>query len=133
MTVFADTSALLAVLDADDPRHQEADALWRRLMSSGEDVLTTSYVLVEIISLAQRRLGMEAVRVFAREMEPVLQVHWLDAETHRAALETLLEAARRKLSVVDCASFEVMRLRGVRKAFAFDGHFEEQGFDLLKA
>jgi predicted nucleic acid-binding protein len=133
LTVFVDTSALLAVLDADDQRHQEADAAWRRLMSSDEELLTTNYVLVEMISLAQRRLGLEAVRVFAREIEPVLQVQWLDAEIHQAALDALLAAARRKLSVVDCDSFEVMRRREVHRAFAFDNHFEEQGFDLLKA
>jgi len=133
LTVFVDTSALLAVLDADDQWHQEADAVWQRLMYSDEELLTTSYVLVEIISLAQSRLGLEAVGVFAREIAPVLPVHWLDAETHRAALDALLVAARRKLSVVDCASFEVMRRREVQRAFAFDGHFEEQGFELLKA
>jgi predicted nucleic acid-binding protein len=35
------------------------------------------------------------------------------------------------LSLVDCASFEVMRLHGIRKAFAFDKHFREQGYELI--
>jgi predicted nucleic acid-binding protein len=43
-----------------------------------------------------------------------------------------LEANRRGLSFVDCTSFEVMRQRGVQQAFAFDGHFEEQGFKVLQ-
>jgi len=43
----------------------------------------------------------------------------------------LLAADRRKLSLVDCGSFHVMRTRVVRTSFAFDPHFREQGFDVL--
>jgi predicted nucleic acid-binding protein len=40
----------------------------------------------------------------------------------------LLAARRRKLSLVDCASFTVMRQAGARLAFAFDRHFTEEAF-----
>lgn len=66
MKVFVDTSALLAVLDADDLQHAKAAETWRY--------------------------------------------------------------SRRKLSLVDCASFEVMWLHGLEECFAFDPHFQEQGF-----
>ena len=32
---------------------------------------------------------------------------------------------------VMAVSFEVMRQRGIRKVFAFDKHFDEQGFDMI--
>ncbi len=35
------------------------------------------------------------------------------------------------LSLVDCCSFESMRRRGIRTAFAYDAHFAQQGFELL--
>lgn len=40
----------------------------------------------------------------------------------------LLAASRRKLSLVDCVSFEIMRTLGIKTVFAFDLHFAEQGF-----
>jgi predicted nucleic acid-binding protein len=40
-------------------------------------------------------------------------------------------ANRRSLSLVDCVSFVVMRQLAIRDAFAFDRHFEEQGFTLV--
>ena len=43
----------------------------------------------------------------------------------------LLAASRRKVSLVDCMSFEVMRRYGIRSAFAFDPHFSEQDFLLI--
>jgi len=132
LTVFLDTSAILAILDADDLHHSEADVIWQRLLASNEALLTTSYVLVETFALVQRRLGMTAVRVVEREIVPLLDVHWLDAEIHQAAMARLLAASRRSLSLVDCSSFETMRRHGVHRAFAFDGHFSEQHFDLMQ-
>lgn len=131
MTVFLDTSAVLAVLNADDEYHPEADAIWRRLLETEEPLLSSNYILVETFALVQRRLGMAAVRAVELEILPLLDLHWLDAEMHHASVTTWLAISRRSLSLVDCSSFEVMRRHGVRRAFAFDGHFEEYGFDLL--
>lgn len=59
MTVFLDTSAVLAVLNADDEYHPEADAIWRRLLETEEPLLSSNYILVETFALAQRRLGFD--------------------------------------------------------------------------
>jgi predicted nucleic acid-binding protein len=131
LTVFLDTSAILAVLNGDDQCHPEADAIWHRLLGTKETLLSSNYVLIETFALVQRRLGMDAVRAVEREIVPLLDLHWLDANMHQVSVTTWLAASRRSLSLVDCSSFEVMRRHAVRQAFAFDGHFEEYGFDLL--
>jgi len=59
----------------------------------------------------------------------VLQVDWISEEQHHAGVAAMLAAARRKLSLVDCVSFQTMRYHGVRIAFCFDAHFREQGFE----
>jgi predicted nucleic acid-binding protein len=64
---------------------------------------------------------------------PVLQVDWVTEERHRAGMEAVLAAARKKLSLVDCVSFQTMRARGVRTAFCFDAHFREQGSAAMPA
>jgi len=46
-------------------------------------------------------------------------------------MELLISANLRKLSLVDCTSFVLMRRLGVETAFAFDQHFVEQGFVCL--
>jgi len=42
-----------------------------------------------------------------------------------------LATGKRKLSVVDCISFIVMRQQQTETAFAFDAHFSEQGFTVV--
>lgn len=131
MSVFVDTSAILAVMDADDSNHQRAAAAWRKLLSDEELLVTTSYVVVEVFALVQRRLGMDAVRALESDVMPVLHVIWIDADTHRRAVAAVLATGSKKLSLVDCSSFEVMREQNIRQAFTLDRDFIAQGFDAV--
>lgn len=130
MTVFVDTSALLALLDADDTEHADAVAAWAALAAEGAPLVTSNYVIVETTAVAQHRLGLDAVRSLVREILPVIEVAFIDAAIHEAAVAAFLAAGRRHLSLVDCSSFELMRRREVGRAFAFDRHFREQRFSL---
>ncbi|CEP67773.1 VapC family [Moorella glycerini] len=129
MNVYLDTSAFLAILDADDENHAAAKKIWENLLTSGVPMICSSYVLVETYALVQRRLGMEALRVFHEDILPLLQVEWIDAELHQLGANAVLTANRRNLSLVDAVSFAVMRKLGIKKAFAFDRHFLKQGFE----
>ena len=131
MTVFADTSALFAVLDHDDLNHGRAQKVWRDLLTSDRRLITTNYVLIEMSALVQARLGLPALRTFHEDVAPLLEVDWITEPCHRIAVEMVLTADRKKLSVVDCTSFQAMRNLGVRTAFTFDRHFREQSFDTL--
>ena len=133
MTVFVDTSALFAVLDADDHYHAGAREMWEQLVVSSEDMVCTNYVLIESFALIQRRLGMEAVRAIEEDVLPLIRVHWVSESDHRSGITAFLTAGRRELSLVDCISFLVMRQLDLRVAFAFDEDFQEQGFENFTA
>ena len=129
MTTFVDTSALYALLDADDDHHPAAAAVADRLL--GSPLLTHSFVLVETAALVQSRLGLEAVRVLVDDLLPPVDIAWVDQELYGRAQSSLLSTARRGLSLVDWTSFELMRTRQIDTAFAFDEDFVAQGFETL--
>ena len=131
MSLFVDTSALLAFLDADQPRHGEVVGAWDRAVAQERPLVTSNYVLVESSALVQRRLGVEALRALADILAPMLRPFWIDEELHASAVATLLTANRRHLSLVDCTSFELMRRHGLTDALALDDDFARQGFRLL--
>jgi predicted nucleic acid-binding protein len=130
--IFADTSALLAILDRDDAFHAAAAAALPEL-AAVETLLTHEYVLVEATALAQRRLGIGAVRRLTDDLLPLLEVLWVDVDLHAEAREALLAAGRRNVSLVDWTSFLVMRRHGVRRAFTFDVDFAAEGFEVVPA
>jgi predicted nucleic acid-binding protein len=133
MSVFVDTSAFYAVLDADDQLHPAGRSAWMSLLEERGSLHTTSYVLVETMSLLQRRIGLAGLRTFVSDILPIVQVVWVDEGTHRSAMHALLVASRRDLSLVDCVSFETMRRLGLFTAFSFDQNFSDQGFQVLPA
>jgi predicted nucleic acid-binding protein len=131
VTIFVDTTALYAALDRDDRFHPPAARAWEELLAGSDTLLTSNYIIVETVALVQRRLGMDAVRACADRLFPVLATEWITEDDHRVGLAALLAANRRDLSLVDCVSFRLMRRMRVRRAFTFDPHFAEQGFDTI--
>ena len=131
MEVFVDTSAIYTLMDRDDRYHERAAVTWQKLLHGSVRLLTTNYVILETSALVQHRLGMAAVRVLDDELAPVFEIEWVTEAHHQAGVAALLVARRRKLSLVDCVSFHVMRMLGIETAFCFDKHFREQGFQIL--
>lgn len=129
--VFVDTSALLALLNADDHQHDAARTAWATLVRPGGDLWTTNYVVLEASALVQRRMGIAALQVLYDAVLPVVHVDWVDAAAHDLAVAAVLAARRRDLSLVECASFGAMRRLGIARAFAFDAHFGAHGFDVV--
>jgi len=131
VAVLIDTSAFFAVLDADDANHAAAGRIWKDLIERREELVCSNYILIECFALLQRRLGLEAARVFQTDVVGVLQIRWVDEPLHAAGISALLTAGRRQLSLVDCVSFELMRRMGLTRAFAFDQDFVDQDFTCL--
>jgi uncharacterized protein len=131
MIIFVDTSALYALLDRDDANHSKAKVAWSNALHPDNILVTTNYVLIESYALIQHRLGVEAARRFHEDMLPVIGVEWIVESVHRAGVSAFLAASRRKLSLVDCVSFEIMHTLGIKSVFAFDPHFTEQGFSCI--
>ncbi len=129
MRTFVDTSAIYALLDRSDQNHAEATRIWFELLDENRAMFTSNYVVVECCALAQNRLGMDAVRAIHDKILPVIDQQWIDEGLHALAITSLLSASRRKLSLVDCSSFAIMRKAGAGTAFAFDAHFVEEGFE----
>lgn len=130
MRCFADTSALYALLNADDEHHSRAAGFFDGL-DPDDDLVSHNYVVVELTALVQHRLGVDLATRVQTHLIPRLELRWVDREIHETAVATLLTDRRRELSLVDRVSFEVMRREELTTAFAFDPDFETAGFRLV--
>ena len=130
--VFLDTSALFAVLDADDESHEEAARTWNRLLDDWARgrmrLVTHNGIVLESSALVARRLGMRALRDLHDDLLPLADIVWIREPLLERAAAAMFAAGRRGVSLTDWVSFELMRHRRLRFAFTFDTDFEKQGF-----
>ena len=129
--VFVDTSALYALLVETDDKHPAARGALPALRGGGANLVTSSFVVLESVTLLQSRIGVAAVRAFHDDVMPLLVVVWVGEGLLHRATASLLAASHRSVSLTDWSSFMIMRERGIERAFAFDGNFARQGFDLV--
>ena len=129
MSVFVDSSALIATLVAEDIKHSSAATFWSEMIQRDQQLVTSNYIVLETCSLLHRRVGLYAVRRLLEDLLPSILVEWVDVPTHQAGIYSLLVSSRGGPSLVDCVSFVAMRRLGIKTAFTFDNHFREQGFD----
>ena len=129
--IFVDTSALYALVSIEYRGYEAALLIWEDMVERGNVLTTNNYVLVECFSLLQHRLGIEAVRQLELKIVPLLQIDWISEKQHAGSVNLVFSANRRQLSLVDSSGFETMRSLKIEKAFTFDDHFREQGFDVI--
>jgi predicted nucleic acid-binding protein len=128
VSVFVDTSAVYALLDGGDSNHERALRATERLL--GEELVTHSYVVVELVSLVRRRLGADAAARLIDEVLPAIEVTDVDASLRSRAIAAFRAATASDVSLVDRTSFEFMRQRGIRRAWAMDSDFTTGGFEV---
>ena len=128
-----DTSALYAWLVEADDNHQAALGAAPSLRSRGASLVTSSFVVLETVALLQARIGIAAVRIFYREVLPLLDVVWIGEDLFHRSMAALLASSRRGISLTDWSSITIMREREIEQAFAFDEDFARQGFELVPA
>ena len=129
--IFLDTSAIVALANERDPDHARAMKRMDRCLVEGEEFLIHNYVIAEAVAVLQRRIGNRPALGFLEQVAG-FEVYWLTPEDHAEAVRLFVRRNRRGLSLVDCASFVVMRRYGITHALAFDADFEREGFALYE-
>jgi predicted nucleic acid-binding protein len=129
-SVLWDSSAILALLDADDADHERAALHAERIAEDRRPSFITNYVETETHALLLRKLGRAlALEWLLKGNLPV--IHALPREEERAK-EILLSHPDKDWSLCDAISFAVLEIREIRTAFSFDRHFRQYGkFEVL--
>jgi predicted nucleic acid-binding protein len=126
-SVFVDTSGFYAALDASDPNHANAVALFHEADRREWHLLSHNYVVHETWALVQARLGWQAVDAWLRLLLPRCEIIWVDESLHGLAAARCRQARARRLGLTDCASLELMFRENIREALAYDEHFTAEG------
>jgi predicted nucleic acid-binding protein len=131
--VFADTSALYALVDRNDAGHAAAKRAVGRLVDTDRRIVTTDYIVAETVNLGDVRGGaLVANRVLDLvEQSSGIRLEWIGTDRFDAAKVFFRKHSDHGYSFTDCTSFVVMRELRLADALTTDRHFREAGFTVL--
>lgn len=131
--VLLDTNGWLALLNADEPLHPQADERFRQLGRARCELVLTDWIIAETgNSLARSTLRAEFVETVRRfSSNPNFRIIPVSAPLRERALALYAARPDKTWGLVDCASFVVMADEGITEAFTTDKHFEQAGFERL--
>jgi predicted nucleic acid-binding protein len=127
--VLVDTSAVYALLDRGDEWHEAASEALQGLKLARTEPLLTNLIVAECHALILSRLGQDVARRWL--LANVWAVERVTPEDEVRAGTIIGQYADKTFSYTDATSFVVMERLGLRRAFAFDPHFRQYGFQVV--
>jgi len=130
MTVFLDTSYLLALELANDQNHAAALAHWHSVAQRLPSLVTTTYIFDETVTFFNSRgYHAKAVQVGTNLLQSrSVQLIHIDEALFYAGWQFFERHQDKQYSLTDCISFIVMQQLGIGLAYTFDQHFTQAGF-----
>jgi predicted nucleic acid-binding protein len=130
--LFVDTAGWGNLADRKQHFHPLANRRYRAARQQGRKIVTTNYVLAELVALLSSPIRMPrpaAITVVedVRASTYVEVIH-VDPTLDVEAWQFLRSRPDKEWSLVDCVSFVVMSKRGILEALTTDHHFEQAGF-----
>lgn len=133
MRLFVDTSAWLALSDKGDQHHGDAQSRISRIKKEKIEMITSSYVFDEAVTIIRYRVSHATAVTFGETLmsSSIVTVADISDEDRFRAWTLFRKYSDKTLSFTDCTSFVLMKTFELQKAFAFDDHFKQVGFQLF--
>ena len=134
--VFADTSGWASLFIKSDSCHEKAFELMKEWQQQNRRVVTTNYVLSELVALFTRsgsRVRREKALDYIKGIcsDALVEVIHVDLSLDKEAWCLLEKRLDKEWSLVDAVSFLVMESRRMTEALTTDHHFEQAGLTRL--
>ncbi len=131
--VFLDTCGWLALLNASDVLHAQANETWPTLGKHGYVVYLTDWIVAETGNGLARSRNKRSFEEAVRRVLVSGRAEFVDVgeELLQRSLGRYVNREDKDWGLVDCLSFIVMEDNDVREAFTNDRHFEQAGFHCL--
>ena len=133
--VFVDTAGWASLFVKTEPYHTQALSLFEIWERRSYILLTTNYVLSELIALFHSPLRVPRPSLFRyidtlKSAPYVRTIHIIQA-LDEAGWDLLKARPDKTWSLVDAVSFVVMQEQSITQALTTDRHFEQAGFERL--
>jgi predicted nucleic acid-binding protein len=130
LKLFVDTWGWLALADRGDAKHGAAAECYRERSKLSRQVVTSNFVLDELLTLLFLRLPFGEAEKFASAVlaSPGVTTEMVTRERFKAAMELRLRLADKpRISFTDLTSMVIMKEVGISEVMTADSHFLQVG------
>jgi len=133
MKIFADTSAWLALHDRNDKYHQEALTKSYQIKQQKLEIVTSDYILDESITIILFRVSHSSALLFGESIlsSRIVNLINIDKAYLQKTIKCFKKFQDKRFSFTDCTSYVLMKDLKIQKAFTFDDHFRQMGFEIF--
>jgi predicted nucleic acid-binding protein len=131
LKLLADTSALLALVVQAEPNHRRAVRFIKQ--NPHARFVVTDLILGELVTRVRALRGASKAVEIAEDLlgSSRHEFVFVDIDLLRGAIARMTQFSDKRLSLTDCASFELMHRLGMSTAFTFDRDFRDCGFEMV--
>lgn len=131
--LFVDTGGWMACADGADPAHRRASAARDRALEEGVTLVTTDFVVDEMLTLLRLRLGLRAAEAWWQQIDRSTRLRWerITIERFERARGHFFRYHDKAFSFTDCTSFAVMQELRLTRALTTDRRFKQMGFQVV--
>lgn len=130
--LFIDTSGWASIIVPTEQHHAIATQHFRQAILTQQPILTSNYIITELVALLQSPLRLPRSAIFAQvdiiRSNPLVQQIHLTPELDQDAWTLCKQRPDKTWSLVDCSSFILMKQLKMQMALTTDHHFEQAGF-----
>ena len=128
--VFVDTAAWIALINANDQLHQQAQTVMTKLRRQKARLVTTEFVLLEVAdALSDPGVRSHTVEfIDGLRQVPLRQILSVKQDLLVEGWELYSQRPDKDWGLTDCTSFVVMNRKKIMQAFTSDHDFEQAGF-----
>lgn len=130
MTVFIDSSALIALWDQDDSNHPAAIEKSQELQKIKAAIFISNIVAGEVLTVLSMKLGIKLANECGQMLQKINTI-FVEENLHRKAWESFQKRTSKNLSFFDYTSLAVIREFNMDKVFTFDRDFKKLGADRI--
>jgi predicted nucleic acid-binding protein len=131
--IFIDTGAFFATKCSSDKNNQIALSYYNSICERGKyNLVITNLVIFETVTLSKGKIGIDFAIEFGKYLRnsEFIKIIKITEELENKSWDIFDTYNDKEYSFTDCSSFAVMKKFVIRKAFAFDKHFEQFGFEI---
>jgi uncharacterized protein len=130
--LFVDTAGWANYLNDREQLHPVVVAFVQRRARRRQRLITTNYVVAELVSLLSSRYHLSRQRVITVinevKKDATVEVVYIDQSLDDEAWRRLEARSDKEWSLVDASCFVVMKRFGMTQALTTDHHFAQAGF-----